>query len=549
MNRTIAALILLSALTFFVGLGRQAITDSDEAYYAEAGREMVQSGDWLTPHYNFDYRFQKPILFYWLVASTYVLTGVHEAAARFWAAAAGLGLTLLTFTAGRKWFDEESGTIAGTIAATSFGYFALARLALPDLPLAFFVTLATFAAFEAVFEKPSGRNWWSAIAGAAAGLGFLTKGPVAIVLPALIIGTPCLLARRRPWATRSSLLIMSGAFVLVAAPWYVAMVAEHGTTYLAGFFVGDNIERFATSRFNEPRSVFFYVPVILGGMLPWTPFALLSVQRPSSRGRRPVWDSREVRLLFWALVPLLFFSVSIGKQPRYVLPILPPVAILIGTRLARRVAAAEATGGTELPARLCAAISGLLFVLLGILTRRAEPIVRAATGADGVTLAATVIALSGLATILMASRARLRSVLMGIAISAVVTFMSLTYGVFGSGGHEPVERMAAVIATHRLHGEPIGAFRVMVRNLVFYTRIQQTDLFDDDRAADFLRGHRPVLCVMTAEDRARLAATNGIYVRTLFSMPYANLATLKVGSILSNDPASTIQTVELVTNQ
>ena len=101
MRAAASILVVLSALTLFVGLGRRAITDSDEAFYAEAGREMVERGDWLTPHFNYAVRFQKPILFYWVVATAYSIAGVGPAAARFGSALAGLGIVLLAFACGR----------------------------------------------------------------------------------------------------------------------------------------------------------------------------------------------------------------------------------------------------------------------------------------------------------------------------------------------------------------------------------------------------------------------------------------------------------------
>ena len=121
MRRSILLLVLLSSITFLAGLGWPAIGDSDEAFYAEAGREMVELGDWLTPHYNYEYRFQKPILFYWLVAGSFATLGVGEAQARLWAGLAGIGLALATFAIGRRSHDESTGLLAGAIVATAFG--------------------------------------------------------------------------------------------------------------------------------------------------------------------------------------------------------------------------------------------------------------------------------------------------------------------------------------------------------------------------------------------------------------------------------------------
>ena len=120
-----------------LGLGRQAITDADEAYYAEAAREMVASGDWLTPHFNFVDRWQKPVLYYWAAAATFVAAGTSEWGARGFSAMSGLALVLLTYRIGRRLLTRDAAWIGAAITATCYGYFAMARLALPDLPLAF----------------------------------------------------------------------------------------------------------------------------------------------------------------------------------------------------------------------------------------------------------------------------------------------------------------------------------------------------------------------------------------------------------------------------
>ena len=136
--------------TFFLGLGRQAITDADEAYYAEASREMVESGDWLTPRFNYENRWEKPVLYYWLTAATYLVTGPTEFAARFWSALSGVGLALLAWGIARHVTGRlDVAWLAGAVVATSFGYFAMARSALPDLPLTFCITLGIWATLRA----------------------------------------------------------------------------------------------------------------------------------------------------------------------------------------------------------------------------------------------------------------------------------------------------------------------------------------------------------------------------------------------------------------
>ena len=272
------ALIALCTISFFVGLGSPAITDSDEAFYAESAREMVESGDWVTPHFNYEPRFQKPILFYWLAASGYVVSGVGEGPARFFAAMAGLGLVWIAFACGSRWYGSGPGLMAGAVVATCYGAFAMARQSLPDMPTAFFVTLATWAIIEAAGIRPpaaregragephSGRLVWLLIASASMGLGMLTKGPVAIALPASV-AVPLIVWERLAAAKKheryvfpvkaAHLLLAAGLFVLITAPWYIAVTSANGLHYLYQFFVGENLQRFATSTFNEPRAPWY----------------------------------------------------------------------------------------------------------------------------------------------------------------------------------------------------------------------------------------------------------------------------------------------------
>ena len=125
-RRSLAPLLVVAGLTFLAGLGAPAITDSDEAFYAEAAREMLESGDWLTPTFNYEPRFQKPILYYWLTAATFAVTGPGPGAARLWSALAGVGLVFVTAGLARRWYDDDTALMAGAIVATGFGYVALA---------------------------------------------------------------------------------------------------------------------------------------------------------------------------------------------------------------------------------------------------------------------------------------------------------------------------------------------------------------------------------------------------------------------------------------
>src|SRR4029453_12130848 len=201
--------------------------------------------------YNTEPAFQKPILFYWLVAATYPVAGIGETQARLWAAMAGVGLSLAVLLAGRRWFDSRTATIAAAIVATTFGYFSIGRLALPDLPLAFFITVTIGAALAGTVDDDIHATKWLLISSAAAGCAFLTKGPVGLLVPAMVLVPIWILERKHFRLNSRAALGAIAVGVAIGAPWYVAMAATHGTEYLESFFGGDNLERLATSRFND----------------------------------------------------------------------------------------------------------------------------------------------------------------------------------------------------------------------------------------------------------------------------------------------------------
>ena len=546
MRPTTLLLLLLGSATFFAGLGRPAIGDSDEAFYAEAAREMVASGDWITPYYNFETRFQKPILFYWLVAATYSVAGVSEAAARAWPAAAGIGLALLTAAAGRRWYDEPTARLGGLIVATAFGYFSIGRLSLPDLPLAFFVALATWCALVGLCDRPARPLPWLLAAGAAVGLGFLTKGPLAIVLPALVVVPLWWHERRREPLPLVALAAAAAVAVVIAVPWFVAMTRIHGLAYLEGFFIGDNVERFATTRFNDPRPVWFYVPIVAGGLLPWTPFAVAALEPVTAwlrRRRRP--GPIAIRLVVWTLLPLLFFTASIGKQPRYVLPILPPLALLLARAVERRLA--REPNGRDALLRWAAVVVGALLVALGLLLYRAIPII---VMIDPALVAAGAVAIVAAGTLVLvaAAVARPPKLPLVVALAGALTLLGLQYGL-SPAGRDPVQDMAALVLQHRQDGERIATYRVFVRNLVFYTRVPQQDLTTDDEVRATLQSATPTLVVVGADELDRIVDGTGLAPRALGEVLYFNASAVKLRTLLSPDPARDLERILLVRNR
>ena len=549
-RRAVLTLLLLSSLTFLLGLGTQAITDADEAFYAEAAREMVEGQDWITPHFNYEERWQKPILYYWFTAAAFAGTEATEFMARLGSALSGIGVVLLTWATARRLTGSDAGAwIAGAIAATCFGYFMMARAALPDLPLACFVTAAIWCALCASERTERAPAAWAALAGLAAGLGFLTKGPIAVVLPAIVLLPIWWRERRhvviRPSQAALALLI----FVIAGLPWYLAMFSRHGTAYLQSFFVGDNLERFATTRYNDVRAVWYYVPILLGGLLPWTMFLLVLPWRPLraiARRRRTLTDA-EWRLLIWAGMPLLLFTLSIGKQPRYILPVLPPIAMMLGLGIANRIGAPDDRAASR-ELTIAAALTVALFVLMASLVYRARVLFVSAYPAA----TWTGIALVSIAAIALASTAVSRAWrrLPGVmAISCAVLLLTLQFGAFAGKRPEAVEEIAAMIHANRLGGEPVGEYETFVRNLPFYTQIRQLPISDDAGAVSFLESNERVFLVLREEDLERLKTVSNVPLKTIGRVTYWNTAGVRLRTVLAPLPEEDLDTVVLVSNR
>jgi 4-amino-4-deoxy-L-arabinose transferase-like glycosyltransferase len=543
------ALLILCGLTFVVGLGHPAIEDADEGFYAESGREMVASGDWITPHFDGEPRTNKPILFYWLIALDYRLTGVNETGARLWSALAGVGLALVAMGITRRWIGAGPDLLAGGIVATSMGLTRLARSALPDVPLAFFVTLAVWAAIEAAqADRPGTRRqqWWLIVAAAAAGLGFLTKGPVAWVLIAVVVAPAVLLER---WQTTAKPLIPRirwsdaglAALLIVAVtlPWFALATRANGVEFLRSFFVGENVDRFMTDRFNVPQPFWYYLPVIAGGLLPWTPMLLLLV-RPlvravQSRRLSPAgW-----RLVVWAAMPVLFFTLSTGKQPRYIVPCLVPIAILIAREAWRRM-----PDKAGLSVSVVGSLTGLVLIAIGALAYRLGPVFRAADP-QWSTLAPSVLVVAGAAVVVGTLVLRRTAAVTVWLVAASIAAVAVEATAYWPTRPEAVERIAERIAAEA-PASPVCSCNLFTRNLEYYAGVANVVRDSEPEIQEFLTTAPASLAVVDEVTLNRLEADLHRHFTRLMSVPYLDTARLRVGDLLRNPDPMKVRTVVLV---
>lgn len=330
-RRYLLLLIGFCLLQFFLLLGYYELWDIDEGMHAIIARNMILTGDWITPVFNGEPFFDKPVLFNWMGAISFGLLGISEFSARLPTAIAGLGCVVLTYLIGRRAFGPLAGLLAGIVLASALEFAIVSRLVSYDVPFTFFTTLALYFFFGLMVNQGTGGRQflWFYVA---AGLAVLVKGPLGLLLPAMVAGIYIVLRRR--WSMLREMQVPLGILIVlvITAPWYY-LVNQANPGYLGYFLFNQNIANFFGSFSGyEPRHPWpwhYYAPVLLLGSFPWS---LILVQSVRSARRESVSDEREYTtlLLVWAVSIFVLFSLATSKLPAYILPMFPAVALLVG---------------------------------------------------------------------------------------------------------------------------------------------------------------------------------------------------------------------------
>jgi len=427
-RRALWLLFLAACVIWFGNLEYRKLIKPDEGRYAEIPREMVASGDWVTPHLNDFKYFEKPPLQYWATAVAYEVFGEHPWTSRLWTALTGFAGILLTAFVGMRLFGREAGLYAGMILGGSTLYVLMGHVNTLDMGVTFFISLGLFSLLLAQNEQAvAARRRWMTLAWAAMALAVLSKGLMGLILPGAALFLYSLLNRdagvwlRMHWV--SGLL----TFFLLAAPWFV-LVMRANPEFFEFFFIHEHFQRFLTKVHDRYQPWHYFIPILLFGMLPWTLLmfdAVLSTWRDTAGQARCF--SAERFLLVWAVFVYLFFSLSSSKLPSYLLPMFPALAVLMGKQMAK------------MPARrlfwLIAPVLPLLLVLLlalgPLVEQQAENPVQYemyAAYAEWLTVAA-VIWLLGTAGALVAFRRSHKTV--GVAALALASLLAAQIGLTG----------------------------------------------------------------------------------------------------------------------
>ena len=356
-------LAVLCSLLFLYGLGNAPLIGLDEGLYAECSREMLATGDYLVPRQNGALFCDKPPLAYWLQAASMSVFGVNSFAARLPSALAAGALVALTVLMGTRLFGRRAGLFAGFALATSMLLMGSARLCTLDAVFTLTLT-ASLSVYVLHTVGGSGRLAYLAF-WILAGLSVLAKGPVGAALAFSTVALWAVLRCRYADGRHGNWIAGFLLFAAIAVPWYVAVNHATGGEFLREFIVHQNIQRALGHDFAHNQPFFFYLPVYVLGFLPWSLFVPLALIRHVRLRASSGADRSSLFLAIWIGVVMLAFSLSRSKLPTYILPALPPSALLVG-RLWSEMSDRAALRSLSRWAAVAAAVSVLVAALVCI---------------------------------------------------------------------------------------------------------------------------------------------------------------------------------------
>jgi 4-amino-4-deoxy-L-arabinose transferase-like glycosyltransferase len=544
-------LLVAAIAPFFVGLDTSSIWDANEAFYVETPREMIERADYVSPTFNYEPRFNKPVLSYWIVAGFYRLFGVSVGVQRVPIALGAIGLILAaSFLAGagaqRAFRRLDSGsalTEAGSAAAwaalglaVSPRLLMFARRIFIDIYISMFMAL-TLLFFALAERYPARRRLYLLLMYVSIGLGILTKGPVAAALPGLVFAV-YLVMHREPRRIGELMIPLGTAVILaIVVPWYAAVYQRHGWSYITSFFIGENVGRYTEGvGFRSSRGPFFYLPVVLSDSFPWSLFLIPAAAAWIRDWRRRPEDRDagfRIRTLLWLWITVIvgFFSFSASKQDLYIFPIVPAVAALAGVQ----IACVLSVRGESAPGlRATVGAIGIVLAVLG------GSLVYFFLGAGRLyalsgTTALGVIAMGGgVAAVALALRSRSTAALVTVAATMIALNWTFVLRVLPSfEAYKPVPALAAAIEQRATAADVIATYDVAVPSLVYYLRRHVNVFFEREPFLQAFRAGGTVYAIVTRDTYDSLAPAIGIPTCALASRPTFDV---KLKNILALQP-------------
>ena len=502
------ALLVASAILLFVDLGASTIWDANEAFYVETPRQMVLTGDYVNPSFNGQPRFNKPVLSYWVVAGFYKVMGESVTAER---AAIALGTLLLigaTFAIGRTLGGPGAGVASALVIASAPIVMLWSRRIFIDVWFTTFLALALMC-YVLAEAHPQRRRRSLVGMYVAIGLAMLTKGPVAIAVPGLALVVHMTLTR-----TLRDLRVMMipiGIVIIAAvvAPWYIADYHQHGWTHIHDFFIGENFDRYTETFGIQNRPPWFYIPVLLSDLTPWSLF-LPAALWLAWRERRP-----DLRLMVvWITMFAGVFTLSKTKQDLYIFPAAPAIAALIGVLIARSIGTGTGLWNDSVGrlARGGAMLTALILVAFGAFAIQLTWITNAIPNLRQAALVGTVLVAGGVIAGILAFRARLVTVAISLGATAVlvnwllVLLVMRPFEVF-----KPVAPMSEWLRGHA-NGAVVAHYKTPLPSMTYYLGRPVTPVFDINAMTSLIDQESSLYVMARPGDIAEIIAHNAVPV-------------------------------------
>lgn len=452
----VALIVLLVAPLLFFRLGSAPLANPDEGRYAEVPREMLASGDFVLPRLDGVLFLDKPPLLYWLIAGVYAIAGPSELAARLVPALSGLAGCIAAYLLACGPWGRRPALAGALVLGTSILWLAISRIVLTDMLASASISTALFAFLAGMYEPPGGRRRaFFSLVYLAAGLATLAKGLIGFLLPGAVV--VLFLLARKAWSRLRPFYLPSGVaiFLLVALPWHVLAALRH-PRFASYYFVHEHFQRYFTASHGRVQPFWFFLPVLLIGLFPWAGFLPSAFRRVRSD---TAWF-----FVIWATFVLLFFSASGSKLIPYVLPAMPPLAMLIGRVLAEVWDANPATPPWGLnAASIMAGIlgaGGLLLAGYFLPARHLDlrmPIIVCATSFVALAFAVSVVA----------SRRGSRGAIVALWLGQ--SALLLVASAFTERAQGPSAKPFAGILKAEAGGDLVLCYADLRRDLIFYT--------------------------------------------------------------------------------
>lgn len=322
---------LLLICFFSYEMGNRPFASPDEGRYVEIPREMIATGDYITPKLDGLNYFEKPPLLYWMQAAVAKFCGINEYSMRAIIVIFAILGCLCVFLIGRKCFSDTVGLLSGSILATNLLYYAHSHIIILDLVTSVFMCGTLWCFYTAFVQqkfvpKRSLIIWMYVLAA----LTCLTKGLIGIMLPGFVVFLWILFTKS--WKKIPQMLSLPGIslFLLIAVPWHVVMAIRH-EDFLYKYFYVEHFLRYTTTYHARYQPVYFFIPIVIAGLFPWTGFAFVSLKDAVMSAIKK--NSEAIFFLCWILGIFAFYSFSDSKLIPYILPIVPPIALLTGVGL------------------------------------------------------------------------------------------------------------------------------------------------------------------------------------------------------------------------